>query len=62
MNSMHPDIHIAFVHFYILVGPDADWVCTITSVRDGGTDMQNGGSSYVVVVSQNKYHEYRVNQ
>ena len=47
VNSIHPRIHIVFVQFDILVGPDNNWVCTITVVRDpdSGTDIKTRGNN-----------------
>ena len=44
VNCVHPNIHIVFVHFYTLVGPGTNWVCTITVIRNMG-----GGDRYILV-------------
>ena len=43
-------MNIIFVRLYILVGPDTNWVCTITVVRgpDSGTDIKNRGNIIIV--------------
>ena len=73
--SIHPGIlvHIVFVQFDILVGPDTNWVCAITVVHDpsNGTDIKNRGNSlfclltsdrvcmYILVIVQHTVYELR---